>query len=91
MLNLFIVTAYAGNIEKLEILSMRDGIYSYIVSKLHEGTWDEEEGAAILFEALLPIKEPAMLWASKAIDKTQLKGIVADLNGMGCNITLAIE
>ncbi len=91
MLNLFVVGAEFHGIEKLEILSVKHEIFSYLLSELHEGTWDEEEGARLIFDSLLPIKEPATLWVSDVFDKTQLKGIVADLNGMGCNITLAAE
>lgn len=91
MLNLFVVGSDYSGIEKLEILSEKEGLCYYLLSKIHEGTWTEEEGARLIFDALLPIKEPATLYASKVFDNTQLKGIVADLNGMGCNITLASE
>lgn len=91
MLNLFVVGVEFSHAEKLEILSEKEGICSYLLNELHEGTWDEEEGAQRIFDALLPVKEHATLWASKVFDKAQLKGIVADLNGMGCNITLATE
>lgn len=89
MLKLFVVGSEYSGIEKLEVVALNGELCYYLLSKLHEGTWDEEEGAKLVFDALLPVKEPAMLWASDVFDKTQMKGIVADLNGMGCNITLA--
>ena len=89
MLKLFVVGAEFSGIEKLEIVSIKEGLCSYLLSALHEGTWTEEEGAKLVFDFLLSIKEPATLWASEVFDKAQLKGIVADLNGRGCNITLA--
>ena len=89
MLNLFVVGTEFSGIEKLEVLASKEGLYYYLLSALHKGTWTEEEGAKLLFDALLPVKEPAILWASKVFDNAQLKGIVADLNGKGCNITLA--
>lgn len=91
MLNLFAIGVEFSGVEKLEILSSKKEICFYLLSELHEGTWTEEEGAQLIFDALLPVKEPATLWASDIFDKTQLKGIVKDLNGMGCNITLASE
>ena len=90
MLNLFVIGVELSGIEKLEVLYIKEGRCFYLLSALHEGTWDEEEGAKLLFDALLPVKEPAIMRASEVIDKAQLKGIVADLNGMGCNITLAV-
>ena len=90
MLKLFVVGAEFSGIEKLEIVSIKEGRCFYLLSALHEETWTEEEGAKLLFDALLPVKEPAIMRASEVIDKAQLKGIVADLNGMGCNITLAV-
>ena len=90
-MKLFIIGAEFCGIEKLEIVAVKEGLCYYLVSKLHEGTWSEEEGAKLVFEALLPVKEPAILWASEVFDNTQLKGIVKDLNGIGCNITLAAE
>ena len=89
MLNLFVVGAEFSGIEKLEVLAFKEGLCFYLLSELHKGTLSEEEGANLVFNALLPVKEPAMLWASDVFDKTQLKGIVEDLKGMGCNITLA--
>ena len=89
MLKLFVIGAEFSGVEKLEVVAVKDELCSYLLSKLHEGTWSEEEGAKLLFDALLPVKEPAILWASKVFDNAQLKGIVADLNGKGCNITLA--
>ena len=91
MLKLFVVGAEFSGVEKLEIVSIKEGLCSYLLSKLHEGTWTEEEGAKLVFDSLLPVKEPAILWASEVIDNAQLKGIVADLNGEGCHITLAAE
>ena len=91
MLNVFVVGAESSGIEKLEIIAMKEELCSYLLSALHEGTWSEEEGAKLVFDSLLSIKEPATLWASKVFDKAQLKGLVADLNGMGCNITLAAK
>ena len=89
MLNLFVIGSNFSNVEKLEVLAFKEGLYFYLLSALHEGTWSEEEGAKLVFDALLQVKEPAILWASEVLDKTQLKGLVADLNGKGCNITLA--
>ena len=91
MMNLFIVGAEFSGVEKLEVLASKEGLYYYLLSALHEGTWSEEEGAKLVFDALLHVKEPATLWASKVFDKAQLKGIVEDLNGEGCHITLAAE
>ena len=91
MLKLFVIGSTFSGVEKLEVIAVKDELCSYLLSKLHEGTWDEEEGAKLVFDTLLPVKEPAMLWASDFFDKTQMKGVVADLNGMGCNITLATE
>ena len=91
MLKLFVIGSTFSGVEKLEVVAVKDELCSYLLSKLHEGTWDEEEGAKLVFDALLPVKEPAILWASEVIDNAQLKGIVEDLNGMGCNITLAAE
>ena len=91
MLNLFVIGVEFSGFEKVEVLAVKEGLRYYLLSELHEGTWTEEEGANLLFNALLSIKEPATLWASKVFDKAQLKGLVADLNGMGCNITLAAK
>lgn len=92
MLNLFIVAAEYKKVEALEILSVekRNGveICTWLLSETHEGTWCEEEGARLLYNALLPIKEPANLWASECLDKALLKAIADDLNGMGCRITI---
>ena len=88
-MDLFVVCAEFSGIEKLEILAVKEGLCSYLLSEIHCGTWTEEEGAKLVFDALLQVKEPAILWASEVLDKTQLKGLVADLNGMGCKITLA--
>ena len=90
-MDLFVVCAEFSGIEKLEILAVKEGLCSYLLSEIHCGTWAEEEGANLLFDALLPVREPATLWASEVLDKTQLKGLVKDLNGMGCKITLAAE
>ena len=89
---LLVVAATFSGVEELQVIEIsKEGLCSYLLSALHEGTWREEEGAKLLFDALLPVKEPATLWASEVFDNAQLKGIVADLNGMGCNITLAAE
>ena len=89
MLNLFVIGAEFSGVEKLEILVIKEEVCFYLMSELHEGTWSEEEGAKLVFDSLLSVKEPATMWVSEVFDKTQLKGIVADLNGMGCHITLA--
>lgn len=89
MMKLYLIGTEFYSLEKLEVVAVKEGLCTYLLSTLHEGTWTEEEGARLIFDALLPVKEPATLWASDVFDKTQLKGIVADLNGMGCNITLA--
>ncbi len=89
MLNLFVIGAEFRGVEKLEIFAEQEVCF-YLLSALHDGTWSEDEGAKLVFDALLPVKEPAILWASEVLDKTQLKGLVADLNGMGCKITLAV-
>ena len=91
MLNLFVVGAEFSGIEKLEVMVIKKEVCFYLLSALHEGTWSEEEGAKLVFNSLLSVKEACTLWASDVFDKTQLKGIVADLNGMGCHITLAAE
>ena len=88
MMNLFVIGAEFHGVEKLEIFAEQEVCF-YLLSKLHEAPWKEDEGAKLVFDALLPVKEPAILWASEVFDKTQLKGLVADLNGMGCKITLA--
>ena len=89
MLNLFVIGVEFSGVEKIEIVASKEELCFYLLSELHEGTWSEEEGAKLLFDAMLPVREPATLWASDVFDKTQLKGLVADLNGMGCHITLA--
>ena len=91
MLNLFVIGIEFSEVEKLEIVASKEGLCFYLLSELHKGTWSEEEGANLVFNALLPIKEPANLWASEVFDKAQLKGIVEDLNGMGYNISFSEE
>ena len=89
---LLVVAATFSEVEELQVIALsKEGLCSYLLSALHEGTWSEEEGAKLVFDALLQVKKPATLWASEVLDKTQLKGLVKDLNGMGCNITLAAE
>ena len=88
MLNLFVIGAEFSGVEKLEIFAEQEVCF-YLLSALHDGTWSEDEGAKLVFDALLPVKEPAILWASEVLDKAHLKGLVKDLNGMGCHITLA--
>ena len=89
--HLLVVAATFSEVEALQVIALsKEGLCSYLLSALHEGTWDEEEGATLLFDALLPVREPATLWASDVFDKAQLKGIVEDINGKGCNITLAV-
>ena len=90
MLNLYVIGAEFSGIEKLEVLAFKKGLCFYLLSALHEGTWSEEEGAKLVFNALLQVREPATLWASEVFDKAQMKGLVEDLNGKGCNITLAV-
>ena len=90
MVSLFVIGAECSNVEKLEIFVEQEEVCYYLLSKLHEGTWTEDEGAKLVFDAMLPVKEACTLWASEVFDKAQLKGIVNDLNGSGCKITLAV-